>query len=168
MAKKKAIKKQKLPKAVKKGKAKPKVKKMKTLVNDSPKDETPVTVPHVVINSASAEATADKKAETEGITDEQVQKEAELSAEVVDNSTVETDHDFLVNNELTGVYDGQNTITKEDGSKNKTVPGLVPYDAAGAKEGMLLQIIYTGKDVQGNYKFVVNELEEGDPGYFRK
>jgi hypothetical protein len=132
-------------------------KKMKTLKNDSPKDETLEVVPHVVIN----------KAETEGISDEQVQKEVELSAETPDNSTVELDHDFLVNNELTGVYDGLNTITKEDGSKHKTVPGLVPFAAAGAKEGMLLQIIYTGKDVHGNFKFVVNELEDGDPGYFK-
>jgi len=161
MAKKKAIKKQKLPKAVKKGKAKPKVKKMKTLVNDSPKDETPVTVPHVVINTTPIEE--NETTSTPVNVDVETQ-----DLEVIDNSTVELDHDFLVNNELTGVYDGQNTITKEDGSKNKTVPGLVPYDAAGAKEGMLLQIIYTGKDVQGNYKFVVNELEEGDPGYFRK
>ena len=130
MAKKKAIKKQKISKAVKKEtKPKPKVKKMKTLVNTP--DET-------------------------------------VPTETVDNSTVIVNHDFLVNNELTGIYDGGCGITKQDGSHHVTVPGLVPYRAAGASAGMLLQIIYTGKDNTGNFKFVVNELEDGDPGYFKK
>lgn len=148
---KKAIKKQKVSKAVQTHKYNP----MKTLKNDSPKDETKETVPHVVINKDEPSIVDSPLSIAEG-----------TETTPVDNSTVEVDHDFLVNNELTGIYDGENTLTKEDGTRCKTVPGLVPYAVAGAVEGMLLQVIYTGKDANGNFKFVVNELEVGDPGYF--
>ena len=148
MAKKKKVTKKAISKAVKKqpskSTAKPKSDKVKKLIDTNPPVETPAPTP-----------------------------EPEKIVPPVDE--YQTLHDFLTSPELIGAWLGSDTnekgvvtrhkFQKADGTKVSTI-GSVPLPVDKLSGYEIISIQYTGKDVNGNFNFVICELETEDKGFF--